>query len=48
MEHARETDVYDCVHERVIDTLGCTVTAQLLVDGPQRVKLCFMIKILEK
>jgi len=35
MGHARATDVCDCTSESVEDTLGCTITALLSVDGPQ-------------
>jgi len=46
MGHARATDMCDC--QSVEDTLGYTIIAQLSMDGSQCVKLCFMIKILEK
>jgi len=37
-----------CSRESVEDTLGYTIIARLSLDGPQCVKSCFMIKILEK
>ena len=46
--HAGVTDVYDCGRESIEDTVGYNIITQFSMDGPQCVKLCFMIKILEK
>ena len=34
MGHARQTDIQDCTHEYIEDTLGYKNVAQLSIDGP--------------